>query len=273
MKAGLVDSHCHLMLDHFEPDLDRVLERAQAAGVGALVLPGIDLETSRTAVQMAESDDRLYAAVGIHPHSASSWFPEAERAMRGLAASPAVVAIGEIGLDYHRAHSSREEQRRAFRAQLELARELGLPVIVHNRDATEDVLSELEAWTASLPAHLEGHSGVLHAFRPDQTNAERAASLGFYLGIGGPITYRGARAERQAAASLPLDRLLIETDSPYLPPQPHRGQRNEPAFLPLVAATLAEAVGVPVARLSEATTANAIRLFKWNHGTANNHLL
>lgn len=273
MSLALVDSHCHLMLDQFEADLDQVLERAAAAGVQALVIPAIDLETSRAAVRLAESDERLHAAVGIHPHNASSWSVEARETLRTLANSPSVVAIGEIGLDYYRELSPRRDQQRAFQAQLELAAELELPVIIHNREAMTDVLNDLEAWTTTIPDRLAGRAGVLHAFRPSAPEGKRATSLGFFLGIGGPITYRSAEAERMAAAGLPLDRLLIETDSPYLPPQPHRGQRNEPSFLPLVAATLAEAVGIPIAVLSEATSANAVRLFEWNHGTGNDHIL
>ncbi len=269
----LVDSHCHLMLEAFEDDLPAVLARARSQGVGRIVVPGIDLSSSRQALTLAENTPGVFAAVGVHPHEASSWQDGSAADLRGLAASEHVVAIGEIGLDYYRELAPRADQLRALRAQLELAAELELPVILHNRESTDDLLDELEKWAGNLPPSLRDRPGVLHAFSGDERSAQRATSLGFYLGIAGPVTYPNADDRRQITASLPPDRLLVETDAPYMAPQSHRGQRNEPGYVSHVAEALADLFSLAPETIAQHTTTNANHLFGWSHGTSNGNLL
>jgi len=254
----LIDSHCHLDFPDFDPDREEVLARARAAGVDTLINPGADLPSSQRAVALAEKQPGVYAAVGIHPHDASSLDERGLARLRRLAAHPKVVAIGEIGLDYYRDLSPRDQQRTAFNAQLELAAELNLPVIVHQREAAEDVLAILRAWAGRLTA-----GGVLHAFSASHfAMAREALSMGFYIGIGGPITFANAGRLRETVPKLPLERLLLETDAPYLTPHPYRGQRNEPAYLTLVARRLAELHSVPVETLADQVSDNTRRLFR-----------
>jgi TatD DNase family protein len=271
--APLVDSHCHLSDDAFGPDLPAVVERARAQGVGRMVAPGVDLETSRRAVALAADIDGLYAAVGVHPHEARHWTERSLAELRQLARSPHVIAIGEIGLDYYRDHSPRDQQRRVFEAQLDLAAELGLPVIVHNRQAIDDVLSMLLPWADSLPVPHRDHPGVLHAFSADAASGVRAAGAGFMLGVAGPITFRNADERRRITLQLPPEHLLVETDSPYLAPHPHRGDRNEPALVRLIANALAEMKGMDPSEIATLTTGNAVELFGWDDGTDNRDLL
>jgi TatD DNase family protein len=272
-SARLVDSHCHLSDEAFSGDLPAVLVRARDAGVSRVVIPGVDLQSSARAVHLAEGTPGLFAAVGIHPHEARHWQAESIDRLRQLARSPCVVAIGEIGLDYYRDHSPRRQQRHAFDEQLALAAELGLPVIVHNREAIDDVLAALLPWAAGLtPAHRQ-HPGVLHAFSADLKAGQRAVAAGFMIGIGGPITYRNADERRQITSALPVDHLLVETDAPYLAPHPHRGGRNEPAYVRLVAESLADMEGMDHSELAVLTTANAADLFGWDHGIENSDLL
>jgi TatD DNase family protein len=270
---ALADTHCHLVLPQFESDLPAVLERARAVGINRILVPGIDLVSSRRGVELADSAPGIYAAVGLHPHSAADWNAEVRAELRAMARSGPVVAVGEIGLDYYRDVSPRQAQRRAFREQLELAGELGLPVVVHNRQATEDVVKDLLDWSEGLGSTLVGRVGVLHAFSADLQTASMALSAGFYIGVAGPVTYPGAGRMRQVTAKLPLDRLLVETDSPYLPPQPHRGQRNEPAHTRLVAEEIASLLGVSYSSVAQVTSASASRLFGWDHGIDHGHLL
>jgi len=272
-RPPLVDTHCHLNLPEFERDRAEVLGRAAVAGLEAMVIPAVDLVTSRGAVGLAEQNDSLFAAVGIHPHAADDWSEASRLELRSLARSSRVVAIGEIGLDYYRDRTPRPIQQTALEAQLDLAAELGLPVILHSRQATEAILETLRPWALSLPAPLKGRCGVLHAFDGDLQVALDAADAGFYLGIGGPLTYPSASGLRGILARAPDARLLLETDAPYLPPQGHRGQRNEPSFLPLVAARLASLRGWEPAQAAQRTTANAACLFGWTHGTDDRHIL
>jgi TatD DNase family protein len=272
MILDLTDTHCHLTLPEFDSDRQAAIERASDSGISRIVVPGIDLPTSQAAVALAEGGQGLRAAVGIHPHHASEWNPETARRLAELAASPAVCAIGEIGLDYYRGYSPREDQLSAFLGQLDLAAELGLPVVVHNREATQDVLQHLIEWSTRLPEGLGARAGVLHAFSADTDSARRAITAGFFLGVGGPITYHDANARREITAELPVDRLVIETDSPYMTPHPHRGQRNEPALLALVAQSLSDVLGMQLQDLATATSANAARLFGWTNGSEDGQL-
>ena len=259
----LVDTHAHLDFSKFDADRTAVIERARAAGVAAIVNVGTDLHSSRLAVELAEQYGSVYAAVGMHPHGAKGLDGATLAGLRELAQKPRVVAVGEIGLDYYRDLSPRDVQRRAFRAQLAWAAKLGKPVIIHDRDAHDEVLSALTKWAAGLGnSTLAGRRGVLHTFSGDLEMAKRAIDLGFYISISGPVTYRNPRQLPDVVRALPLDRLLVETDCPYLAPEPYRGKRNEPAYTRLVAERMAELKGIPFDELARATTANARRLFE-----------
>jgi len=253
----MIDSHCHLDFPHFDQDRDQVLARAVEAGVRAIINPGTDLESSRRAVALAEKYDSVFAAVGVHPHDASTLDEHVLTELRRLAAHPKVVAIGEIGLDDYRDLSPRPQQRAAFEAQLALAAELDLPVIVHQRESAADVMATLRSWAAG------GHPGcVLHAFSGNETMAHEAVALGFFVGVGGPLTFKNARRLPEIVVGLPLSHLLVETDAPYLTPHPHRGKRNEPAYVALVARRLAELRGLSLEELSHPLTDNPRRLFR-----------
>ncbi len=262
----LVDSHCHLDMEQFDADRAAVLERAQANGVNRIVNPGIDLVHCRQAIELADQHPQVYAAVGIHPNSSADFSEQTLRQLRGLVDHPKVVAIGEIGLDYHWGTVSRQQQAQAFRAQLNLAAELGLPVIIHNREASTDLARILQAWvagarTCNSPLAERPFWGVLHAFSGDAALAQAAHGWNFALGLGGPITFRNARALHELAPQLDLDRLMLETDAPWLTPHPMRGKRNEPAYVALVAERLAELLGVPIEEIADRTTAVARSIF------------
>ena len=256
----LTDTHCHLQLTD---ELDLILERARAAGVERMIIPGIDLETSRRAVEIAEDQAGVYASVGIHPHNASNYSESARERLRELARSPTVVAVGEIGLDFYRDHSPRDQQLEALTDQLSLARDMELPVIIHNREAQEELFEVLLEWAPTVAGPKKG---VLHAFSGTRSNAETALSAGFFIGVAGPLTYPSADELRQTIQDLPQDRLLLETDSPYLPPQPHRGERNEPAYLPIIAAELGRLRVREIKSVVAETSRNAGYLFGWLNG-------
>lgn len=262
----LVDSHCHLDLQHFDADRDAVLERARAAGAALIVNPGIDLDQCRRALELADATEELFVAVGIHPNSAVQFDGGALADLRQMAEHPKVVAIGEIGLDFYWKDAPPDIQRQAFVRQLELAAELGLPVIIHSRDANEAVAAVLRDWVNSAaflqsPLARRPFAGVLHAFSGDLVLAKEAYRWNFVLGLGGPVTFRNAKALHALAPSLRLDRLMVETDAPYLTPHPYRGQRNEPAYVALVCEQLAQLHGLPPAMIAEQTTATALRFF------------
>ena len=259
----LIDTHAHLDFAKFDTDRPAVIERATAAGVAAIVNVGADLPSSRRAVQLAEQYDAVYAAVGIHPHDAKKLDGATLGELRELAKRPKVVAVGEIGLDFYRDLSPRDVQRRAFQAQLAWAAKLGKPVIIHDRDAHNDIMEILSDWAAGLKSSpLIGRLGVLHTFSGDLSMAERAMELGFYISISGPVTYKNARQLPNLVEVLPLDRLLVETDCPFLAPHPHRGRRNEPAYVRLVAERIGELKGIAFDDVAMATTGNARRLFE-----------
>jgi len=257
----LIDTHCHLDFAPFDGDRDQVLKRAVEAGVTVLVNPGADLESSCRAVELAGRFSQVYAAVGVHPHDATTLDETVLHKLAELARHPKVVAIGEIGLDYYRDLSPRAQQRNAFERQLTLAAERKLPVIVHQREAAQDVLAILKRWRAQ---HSDQPAGVLHAFSGDLVMARQALELGFYIGIAGPVTYANARKLPEMLPRLPVERLVIETDAPYLTPHPHRGQRNEPAYLPLIARRLAELLRMPLETLATQLTENARQIFRLN---------
>ena len=258
----LVDTHCHLDSDDYDADRADVIARAAANGVTRIINPAVDVASGKAALALTANYPGLYAAVGIHPNSTADIDDKALAAVEAQARNAKVVAIGEIGLDYYRDWSPKEKQRIAFEQQLTLAAQLELPVIIHNREASDDVMAVLAAWVPTLPLPLRDRPGVLHSFSAPRAAAEKALSLGFYLGFTGPVTYRNADDLRSIAASVPLDRLLVETDGPYLTPQQHRGKRNEPAYVRLTAERLAALRAMPDEVLEEATTQNAERLFK-----------
>lgn len=262
----LVDSHCHLDVSQFDEDRAAVIARAQAAGVRLIVNPGIDLQHCQQALALAEQQAAVYAAVGIHPNSSADFSARTVEQLRTLAKHAKVVAIGEIGLDYYWKKVDPKQQAYAFRLQLELAAELGLPVIIHNRDATADTAAILQEWSADSATHRSPLAarpfwGVLHAFGGDLALAHQAYDWNFVLGVGGPITFRNAQRLQEVVAQVALDRLMVETDAPYLTPHPHRGQRNEPAYVALVCTQLAHLQGISPARAAQATSAVAARFF------------
>lgn len=258
----LVDTHCHINFDAYDEDRTAVIERAAAAGVLRIINPGTDLLTSQEGIELADLYPGIYAAIGIHPNSTANLAPSWIDDIAALARHATVVAVGEIGLDYYWDKSPRQDQAAAFEAQLELASKLELPVIIHNREASEDVMRILEEWAANLPLALKDRPGVLHSFSAPPSIAERALAAGFYLGFTGPITYKNADELRRIAASTPLDRILVETDGPFLTPIPHRGKRNEPAYIPLIVERLAALKVIPAHEMARATTENAERLFR-----------
>ena len=253
----LIDTHRHLDFGAYDDDRVEVLARATAAGVQRILIPGLDLDNGRAILRLAEGDGRLVAAVGVHPNSSAGWQDSWLAELRELARHPKVVAIGEIGLDYYWDKSPQATQWRAFAAQLQLAAELGLPVIIHNREADADTVQLL----ADSPAARRPSAGVLHSFAGDVAMAEAALALNFYLGFTGPLTYKNGQTMRDVAEQTPLDRLLLETDGPFLAPQQRRGKRNEPAYLIHIAEQLAALHNLSLAEISAITTANAARLF------------
>jgi len=249
----LIDSHAHLDDRAFAKDRAAVIARAFAEEIGIITI-GADLRSSREAVRLAERHRRIWATVGAHPHGAkhvdASTLEEFER----FAKRDVVVAIGEIGLDYYRDLSPRDVQRRAFREQLDLARRLDLPICLHNRESTDDLL-------AILRKAGDAHRGVVHSFLGDSSLAGEFIGLGLHLGIGGPMTFPKNGGLREAVKHAPLGRLLIETDCPYLTPVPYRGRRNEPSYVAHVAEEIARVKGITVEDVCRRTTENAVRLF------------
>jgi len=251
VTPDLFDTHAHLHFPEFADDLDAVLARARAAGVRRMLTIGTDVETSRAAVALAAREADVWAAVGIHPHDASRADDAALGEIERLAAAPRVVAIGECGLDFFRNLSPRDAQERCFRAQLALARRAGKPVLVHCRDAHAETLAIL----AEAPAGETG--GIMHCFSGDVEIARRCLDLGLLISLAGPVTYPKARALPDVARFVPADRLVVETDCPFLPPQPHRGKRNEPAYLAITAARVAELRAEPLEVVAARTAENA----------------
>ncbi len=265
-SLSLVDTHCHLNLDDFDHDRLQVVERARANGVQRILIPGIDVETSRSAIKYAHQIPEAYAAIGVHPNSALGWTKEALVELKQLAGEGKVVAIGEIGLDYYRNFAPRQTQQAIFLQQLELAAALKLPVVVHNRDASDDIRVILTDWMDKLSAsgsQLTVRPGVLHSFSAGVEMAHSMANQHFSIGITGPVTYRNAHELQSVVTSVPLECLLIETDAPYLPPQPYRGKRNEPANVRIVAEKIAELCNQPIELVASITSASADRLFDW----------
>ncbi|MFN3462259.1 MAG: TatD family hydrolase [Oceanibaculum sp.] len=252
----LVDSHCHLDFPDFGEELDAVVARARAAGIGRMVTICTKITEFERVRAIAERYDDIYCTVGIHPHEADSQ-PEIDTArLIEAARHPKVVGIGETGLDYFYEHSAREAQQRSFRAHIQASRETGLPLVVHTRDADEDTVAILkdEMGQGNYP-------GLIHCFSSSAWLAEECLKLGLYISLSGIVTFKKAEALRETVKALPLDRILVETDSPYLAPVPHRGKRNEPAFVAHTAKVVAELKGVGMAEIEARTTENFLHLF------------
>lgn len=262
-RPRLTDTHVHLNLDSYSGDRDDVIARARDAGVEFMVNVGFDLTTSRESIELAESFDSIYASAGLHPHDAALYDDALAGELRRMAGHPKVVAIGETGLDYYRDLSPRDSQRAAFREQIRLAREVELPLIIHNRDALEDVLTIVDEEGAGAVG------GVMHCFPGDAEYAREVLARGFHIGIGGPVTYSTRGRLVDVARTVPRNRLLIETDSPWLTPEPQRGRmraaglkpRNEPVHVSEVAQAISAIRGDELEDLARATAGNAMRLF------------
>ncbi|HEV8531043.1 MAG TPA: TatD family hydrolase [Methylomirabilota bacterium] len=251
------DTHAHLHFPDFADDLEAVLDRARAAGVRGMVTIGTDRDTNRTVVELARRLPDVWSTVGIHPHDAAEATEADFEEMERLARSEAkVVGLGEMGLDFFRNLSPREVQEKVFRRQLGMARAVGKPVVIHCRDAHAEILGIL------VDEKVGETGGVMHCFSGDVEMARRCLDLGLFISLAGPVTYKNARALPDVARFVPEDQLVVETDCPYLPPTPHRGQRNEPAYVALTAGRIAELRGVDSAELGETTTRNAARLFR-----------
>lgn len=251
----MIDTHAHLVSEDFDADQADAVARACDAGVVKIVNVGSDLKSSRLATQQAEQWDGVYASVGLHPHEAEKWNEDTGKELLSMASHPKVVAVGETGLDFHYEFSSHSAQEQAFRSSIDIALRADLPLIIHNREADAATLAVL---TEMKSSNLRG---VVHCFTSDTEFALRCVELGFYIGFTGIITFRKADRLREVVKAVPHDRILIETDCPYLAPQGFRGKRNEPAFVVAVAEKLAEILGKDLAEIEESTTKNAERLF------------
>ena len=270
-----VDSHAHLFKKDYDADLDDVLSRARDAGVDWIVNPGTDLETSREAIELAERYDIIYACVGYHPHEAAKCDGRALEEIEALSHHEKVVGIGEIGLDYHYDFSPRDRQREIFALQIDIARRRNLPIVIHSREAEEDSLGIVERkltgespWRITADGGGEGAAaprGVFHCFPGDEEMARKVNAWGFYISIPGPVTFETKPQKpnlmAEVAAKIPLDQMLLETDSPYLTPVPFRGKRNEPSRLPIIARRIAELKGVSVEEVGRVTSESVRKLF------------
>jgi TatD DNase family protein len=274
--VNLTDTHCHLDYNKFDPDRDAVLRRAQEAGVVRILVPGLDHRSSRAAIRLAESSPMVYAAVGFHPTDLEHFSEETFEQVKTLAGHPKVVAIGEIGIDYYwvKEDDRRSVQREALKKQLAFAGSIGKPVVIHMREeqdawfgqASVDLLEILSEWQGTLRAQdhpLTKKPGVLHSYNGNLETAQKALELNFFIGVTGPVTYKNAEEKRQIIRELPLERILIETDSPFLTPVPQRGKRNEPAFVAYIADKIAEIHKTTRGQVADITAANAERLFGW----------
>lgn len=272
----LTDTHCHLDYNKFDGDRQAVIQRAKDAGLIRLLVPGLEHKSSQEAVRLAESNPMIYAAVGFHPTDLENFSESTFAEVHKLAGHPKVVAVGEIGIDYYwvKEKVKRDFQREALKRQLAFAQEINKPVILHMREesdawsgeASQDLLDVLTEWQNGLRAQnhpLAERPGVLHSFNGNLETAQKALALNFYIGVTGPITYKNADEKRRVFSQLPLERLLIETDAPFLTPMPDRGKRNEPAFVAHIADKIAEIQSTTPQEVAAVTTGNAARLFSW----------
>lgn len=251
----LFDTHAHLNATQFNEDVEQVIERARAEGVSHIVVVGFDRPTIERAMELAEQYSFIYAAVGWHPVDAIHMTDDDLMMIEQLAAHPKVVALGEMGLDYYWDQSPKEVQKEVFRKQIRLAKKVKLPIIIHNRDATADIVHILQEEQAAEVG------GVMHCFTGSVEVAHQCIDMNFYISFGGPVTFKNAKKPKEVAKEIPLDRLLIETDCPYLTPHPFRGKRNEPSYVKYVAEAIAELKGLSFEEVAQKTSDNAKRLF------------
>ncbi|WP_261134714.1 TatD family hydrolase [Bacillus sp. Marseille-Q3570] len=251
----LFDTHAHLNAVQFDEDRDEVIQRALDEGVSHIVVVGFDRDTIKGALDLAEGYDFIYAAVGWHPVDAIDMTEEDLKWIEELASHPKVVALGEMGLDYHWDKSPKDVQMDVFRKQIQLAKKVNLPIVIHNREATEDVVSILEEENA------EEVGGIMHCYSGSLEIAKRCMDMNFYISFGGPVTFKNARKPKEVAVEIPMDRILIETDCPFLSPHPLRGKRNESSYVKYIAEQIAELKGMSVEEVAQKTSDNAFRLF------------
>lgn len=251
----LIDTHAHLNAIQYQEDLEEVIERAQSEGVEIIVVVGFDRETITRAIELADTYEFIYATVGWHPVDAIDMTDEDLKWIEELCSHPKVVALGEMGLDYYWDKSPKEIQKEVFRKQIALAKKVKLPIIIHNREATADIIEILEEENASEVG------GIMHCFTGSVEVAKQCMDMNFYISFGGPVTFKNAKKPKEVAAEIPLDRLLIETDCPYLTPHPFRGKRNEPSYVKYVAEQIAELKGVTFEEIALKTSDNAKRFF------------
>lgn len=251
----LFDTHAHLNADQYKEDLPEVMERAREAGVSNMVVVGFDQITIKRAMELAEAHDFIYACVGWHPVDAIDMTDEDLKWIEELASHPKVVALGEMGLDYYWNKSPQDIQKEVFRKQIRLAKKVKLPIVIHNRDATADIVEILEEEGAAEVG------GIMHCYSGSVEIAKKCLDMNFYISLGGPVTFKNAKKPKEVAIEIPLDRLLIETDCPYLTPHPYRGQRNEPSYVKLVAEQIAEIKGISFEEIAQATSDNAKKIF------------
>ena len=251
----LIDSHCHLDMKDFDKDREAVIRRAQKDGIVHMMSIGIDVKSSQSAIDLARRYEFISATVGCHPHDADECGPEDLKMLSRMAAEPEVVAWGEIGLDFYRNYSEKENQRKIFQAQLELAQRAELPVIIHDRDAHEEVYATLEKMGKGE------RKGIIHCFSGDRDLADAFIALGYYISIPGTVTYKKAIQIKEVVAAIPLDRMLVETDAPFLAPVPRRGKRNEPSLVTHTAREIAKLRDIPFETVAEQTTRNARTIF------------
>lgn len=255
MQAMLFDTHVHLNIDAFLDDIKETIERAKENGVELMNVVGFDHQTIEASIRLAEQYDFIYSSVGWHPVDAIDMKAQDLKWLEELSSHPKVVALGEMGLDYHWDKSPKEVQKEVFRQQIQLAKKVNLPIIIHDRDAHEDIVEILKEEKA------EETGGIMHCFGGDLAIAQECLDMNFYISFGGPVTFKNAKLPKEVAKEIPMDRLLVETDSPFLAPHPYRGKRNEPAYVKLVAEKIAELKEVPFEQVAEQTTANAKKLF------------
>lgn len=251
-----IDTHVHLNADQYDEDLQQVIDRAIAAKVTTMIVIGFDRKTIERALVLSEQYDFIYAVIGWHPVDAIDCTDEDLQWIEQLATHPKVVGIGETGLDYYWDKSPKDVQEKWFRRQIQLAKKLNLPIIIHNRDATGDVVRILKEEKAATVG------GIMHCFGGSVETARECIAMNFMISLGGPVTFKNARTPKEVAKEIPLQYLMIETDAPYLAPHPYRGKRNEPAFVTLVAEEIARQKEITVEEVANVTTANAIKIFK-----------
>lgn len=252
----LFDTHTHLDADRFNEDREDVIARSRKEGIKYILNPGANLKTSIEAVNIANQNERIYAAVGVHPHDAKNMNEDTIKELKKLTKNKKVVAIGEIGLDYYYDNSPRDEQRKWFKRQIELAKEVNLPIIIHDRDAHGETFDILKQYDVGKSIGC-----VMHCYASSLEMAREYIKMGVHISIAGPITFKNAKKVYEVAKEIPLEWLLVETDSPYLTPTPYRGKRNEPSYVKYVAEKVAEAKGISLEEVAHKTTLNAKKLF------------